>query len=411
VLEWGNVPYQEKKVSRQKKFYLERRKPSGIYYYLVRDPVSRKTLAYKSTGTTDVKLAEAIGMEWWADGIPGKTQNAGVDRKTLFCDYLFQFWDFETSDYFREQETMGREPHIEHATNMQQAVDRHYRPYFKNTLLCQITEEALHAFIIYLKTQKHFAASTINSIRNASTKALRYAKSKKKIKYFDFDAVIRASGKSVPRGILENEEADRLFKADWRSKKSRIIAFICYHTGVRISEARSLKVSDIHPDRISVRHSWARLSKLKSTKNKGIRDIPILPAVYEEIFAYIKQMGLKNLDSLLAPGKKPEIPLDSHQIRDDFYKALANELGIDEETRKERNVTMNSFRHLLAKNIVEKGGNKTIGMKILGQKTSRIFDHYADHYDKETFRQMAKTIEIVSKKDTPKEPILFRGVG
>lgn len=142
------MPYQEKNVSRQKKFYLVARKPTGIYYYVVHDPVSRRNLAYKSTGTTDIKQAESLAMEWWADGIPGKTPSAGVDRKTLFCDYLFQFWDFKTSNYFRELETMGREPHIEHATNMQQAVDRHYRPYFKEKLLCQITKEALHDFIV-----------------------------------------------------------------------------------------------------------------------------------------------------------------------------------------------------------------------------------------------------------------------
>jgi hypothetical protein len=56
------MPFQEITMSRQKKFYLEPRKPSGIYYYIVRDSVSRKTLAYKSTGTTDIKIAEAIGM-------------------------------------------------------------------------------------------------------------------------------------------------------------------------------------------------------------------------------------------------------------------------------------------------------------------------------------------------------------
>ena len=404
------MPYLENHMSRQKKFYLEARKPSGIYYYIVRDTVSRRTLAYKSTGTTDIKLAENIGMEWWANGIPGKTSKSGIDRKILFCDYLFQFWDFETSNYFRELETMGREPHIEHAIEMQKNVDRHYRPYFKTTLLCQIDEESLQVFIIYLKTQKHLAASSINSIRNVSMKALRYAKSKKMINYFDFDAVIRAGGKAAKRGVLENEEADKLFKAKWSSIRARIAAFISYHTGMRIGEVRALRVCDIHPDRISVRHSWARLSKSKSTKNKEIRDIPILPEVYEEIFAYIKQMNFIKLDSLLIPGKNPEIPLDSHQIRDDFYNVL-DKLGIDEKTRKERNIVFHSFRHLLAKNLVEKGANKAIGMKILGQKTSQIFDHYSDHVDKETFRQMAKAIEIVSKKETPKEPILFKGVG
>jgi len=46
-------------MSRQKKFYIEPRKPSGIYYYIVRDPVSRKAVVCKSTGTTDKKQAEA----------------------------------------------------------------------------------------------------------------------------------------------------------------------------------------------------------------------------------------------------------------------------------------------------------------------------------------------------------------
>jgi len=397
-------------MSRQKKFYLEPRKPSGIYYYIVRDAVSRRTLAYKSTRTTDVKLAEAIGMEWWTYGIPGKASNSGIDRKTAFCDYLFRFWDFNASDYFRELETMGREPHIEHAIEMQNTVGRHYRPYFKSALLCQIDEESIQGFIIYLKTQKKLSASTVNSIRNASMKALRYAKSKKLIKYFDFDAVIRAGGKAAKRGVLDNDEVEKLFNAEWPSVRSRIAAFISYNTGMRIGEIRALRVCDIHSDRISVKHSWARLSKNKSTKNKEIRDVPILPAVYDEILAYIKQMNLLNLNSLLIPGKNPEIPLDSHQIRDDFYNVL-DKIGIDEKTRKERNIVFHSFRHLLAKNLIEKGANKAIGMRILGQKTSQIFDHYSDHVDKETFMQMAKAIEIVSKKEIPKEPIPFKEVG
>jgi hypothetical protein len=86
-------------MSRQKKFYLEPRKPSGIYYFIVRDPVSRTTLAYKSTGTTDKRNAELIGMEWWANGIPDRLQGSGFDRKTQFCDYLHSFWDFEKSDW------------------------------------------------------------------------------------------------------------------------------------------------------------------------------------------------------------------------------------------------------------------------------------------------------------------------
>jgi integrase len=397
-------------MSRQKKFYLEPRKPSGIYYFIIRDPVSRKTVAYKSTGTADKKQAELIGMEWWTNGIPGKSGGSGFDRKSLFCDYLYQFWDFETSDYFRELETMGKEPHVEHAQEMQKAVNRYFRPYFGNKLLCQIDEEYLQKFIVYLKIDKKLSASTVNSARNAAFVALRHAKRKKVIQHFDFDAVLRAGGKAKERGILEKEEVDRLFSLEWPSPRSRMAVLIAANTGMRMGEVRALRVCDIHENRISVIHSWGRKSELKCTKNQETREIPILPALHDEIMAYIRQIGTFSLDGFLLPGDKPEIPYNNRQIGKDFNKML-DKIGIDEKTRKERGIVFHSWRHLLAKNLAEKGTNKAIGMKILGHKTSRIFDHYASHVDKETFRQMTGALENVLKPETPsREPIPFRGV-
>ena len=113
-------------------------------------------------------------------------------------------------------------------------------------------------------------------------------------------------------------------------------------------------------------------------------------------------MKLFSLNSLLLPGKNHEVPYDSVKIRKDFQKML-EKIGIDDAIRRKRGIVFHSFRHLLAKNLVEKGANKAIGMKILGHKTSRIFDHYASHVDKETFNQMAKALENVLQPDRPKE--------
>jgi integrase len=176
-----------------------------------------------------------------------------------------------------------------------------------------------------------------------------------------------------------------------------------------MGEIRALKVCDIHENRLTVRKSWSRKTKLKSTKNSETREIPILPWLYDEIMAYIRQMELLKLDSLLFPGKIPGQPYDNAKIRKDFYKMLAK-IGIDDEIRKGRGLVFHGFRHLMAKNLSEKGTNKAIGMKILGHKTSRIFDHYASHVDKESFDQMAEAIEKVSQFNSPKEPISFRGV-
>ena len=112
-------------------------------------------------------------------------------------------------------------------------------------------------------------------------------------------------------------------------------------------------------------------------------------------------MNVDRLDSLLLPGKKPDIPFDSVQIRKQFQKML-EVIGIDDEVRKKRGICLHSFRHLLAKNLVENGVNKSIGMKILGQKTGWVFDHYANHVDKKTFNLMSTALDSVRQPENVK---------
>jgi integrase len=389
-------------------FYLRQRKHGGNFHAVFVDPLTGKQTG-RTTGTNDEKRAVATAQEWLANGLPDRPRVSSTSKTTGFCDYLHRFWDFETSEYFREQETVGREPHAEHALEMQKAVERYYRPYFQAKLLCQIDEEALQKFVVFLKLDKKLAASTVNSARNAALVALRYAKRKKIIRSFDFDAVLRAGGKAKERGVLEKNEVDKLFSLDWPSAKSRMAVLIAYHTGMRMGEIRALRVCDIHQDYIAIEHSWGNKSKMKCTKTQEKGKIPILPPLFNEIMAYVKQMGLFKLDSLLFPGKNPEIPYNNRQIGKDFNKML-EKIGIDDAIRKKRNIVFHSWRHLLAKNLAEKGTNRAIGMKILRHKTSRMFDHYASHVDNETFEQMAEAMRKVSQTEKPKEPLQFKGV-
>ena len=392
-----------------RRYYLRQRSKSGNWYAIFMNTVTKKQDFTRCTGTADKKQADSIAQEWLANGTPGKPQ-AGIDRKTLFCDYLHNFWDFDTSEYFRELETMGKSSHAEHAHEMQMNMERYYRPYFQNMLLSQINETILQKFIVHLKVDKKLASSTVNSARNAAIKALRNAKKDKLILYFDFDAVLRAGRTAKKRGILEQDEVEKLFSIEWPNIKARMAALISSNTGMRIGEIRALRVFDIHPDRISVNYSWGRISKMKCTKNTESKEVPILPSLYNEIMKYIQQMGFMKLDSLLFPGNKPGIPYGYKQIGNIFNKML-EKIGIDDQTRRERGIVFHSWRHLMAKNLVENGVNKAIGMKILGLKTGQIFDQYASHIDKETFRQMSKAIEKVHQSETINEPIPFRGVG
>jgi integrase len=125
---------------------------------------------------------------------------------------------------------------------------------------------------------------------------------------------------------------------------------------------------------------------------------------------YIEEMALLNPDSYLLPGNSPDKPYDNRQIGRDFNKMLEI-IGIDEQARKERGIVFHSWRHFIAKNLAETTTSRQIGMKILGHKTSRMFDHYANHTDKETFKMMAGALEKSLKPEKPiREPIPFKGV-
>jgi len=123
-------------------YYLRQRKNGGSFHVIFFAPLTGKQIN-RSTGTNDEKRADAVAQAWLVNGLPGKPSNKNIARKTIFCDFLYQFWDFNTSEDFREQETMGKELHVEYADEMQKAVNRYYRPYFKDMLLSQINEVTL----------------------------------------------------------------------------------------------------------------------------------------------------------------------------------------------------------------------------------------------------------------------------
>jgi integrase len=129
---------------------------------------------------------------------------------------------------------MGKEPKRRHAQEMQTLVDRYFDVYFGAIPLAVIDEVKFQKFLVYLQIEKKLSGATVNLARNAAFVALRYAKRNKIIKYFDFDAVLRAGGKPKERGILKREEVEKLFALEWRAPRSRLVNLIASQTGMRM---------------------------------------------------------------------------------------------------------------------------------------------------------------------------------
>jgi len=384
-----------------RQYYLRQRIKNGKWYITIMNTVSKKPDLFRCTGTFDKKQADRIAQEWLVNGPPDSKKvstNIAKLKYSVFCDYLFSFWEFNSSEYIKEKITEGKYPNKRHPLDMQGIINRYYKPYFKQTLLGEITEEKLTEFLVYLRTEKKLerknknglAGSTCKHVRNASIVPLRYAKRKKIIK--DFDAVIKPNGDYVERGILNRDQVDALFKLKWRDQRARIICLIASQTSMRMGEIRALRVCDIFQDRINVQHSWSEADGgQKCTKNRANRTIPILPDLYNEISDYLKERKLTlNLNNLLFPGNKEGKPYDHKQICNEFY-LMMEKLGISETERTNLNIVFHSWRHYGAKHLAENTDRNT-GMAILGHKTPNLFDRYANHIDKETFEKMTKAV-------------------
>ena len=120
--------------------------------------------------------------------------------------------------------------------------------------------------------------------------------------------------------------------------------------------------------------------------------------LYQEINNYMKSVGITScLSNLIFPGKKEGKPYSHKQINKEFYFML-EKIGITETERKELNIVFHSWRHYGAKHLAE-NTDRITGMAILGHKTPRLFDMYANHIDKETFSKMKKAVQDSFGKD------------
>ena len=377
-----------------RRYYLRQRSKSGNWYVIFMNTVTKKQDFTRCTGTNIKKQADSIAQEWLANGIPEvfrQPKDARLVRNSIFCDYLRSIWDFNSSEYIKEKITEGKEPKRSHPIEMSKIIDRYFVPYFKQMLLCEITEEKMTDFFKYLRVEKGFSVSTVKLTRNAAIVPLRYAKRKKIIQNFNFDDVVKVNGESEGRGILARNQVETLFKLEWIDPRSRLINLIASQTAMRIGEIRALRVCDIHEDRINVEHSWSEADGIKCTKNRAKRVIPISPELYRELDEYMRQNNrYSKPDNLVFPGKNNDKPYTRTQINKHLYEML-KKIGVSGTERKKNNIVFHSWRHYGAKNLAEVA-NRTIGMAILGHKTARLFDHYANHIDNETFNSMRKAI-------------------
>ena len=440
-----------------RKFYLYRR--NGIFYAQFVEKSTKKLLSGKSTGQKDWDEAHSVAMEWYKNGIPNKrTQWKRNSQKVLsahklftalreselneadvvtlnniliqkgyikdsrkvkksekdsvtFVDYLKSFWDFDNSEYVKEQLSTGRTIGRRRCKEALSSIDRYYAPFWKNTFLSDVNKLNLKQFCFWIAeqnkrdrheniTEEKLSPLSVNRITGYCTPALNFAFKNDIIKTDPSAGRVKMHGKSKRRGILTDKETAKLFsEGDWGGNEgSRLACLLSAQTGMRASELAALQVRDIGEDRVYVRHSWDRLTKqLKTPKNGEEREIPLLPETRKLILDYSKTQSWEYGPNsfIFHSDHSREIPQGIENFLSRLRKALES-IGIGPEQQKARNLNVHSFRHYYAASLSRVLDEKTA--RYTGHRSQEMLSLYANHANEEAFKEaLAATAEVFGK--------------
>ncbi len=177
--------------------------------------------------------------------------------------------------------------------------------------------------------------------------------------------------KTLPKPIAFRHIKEALSKA---KEDERIIIFLIYGLGLRISEVASIKIENIKKE-------WIRIEG----KGKKTREIPILPAVKEEIEMYLKNSGSK-----IYLFEKDNKPVSQSALRYKVEKAFKR-VGIK--------ATPHQLRHSFATDILNRGGRITDVSKLLGHSSLATTEIYTKLNSRHKLESYMKSHPMVKDID------------
>ncbi len=418
----------------------------GFFYVQFKNPETREWSTPKSTGTSDRNTALLIIAEWMRDGVPvektdtrrnladiftsesaieaarkapltpeeaarivGILRDRGLVQVSAvqvgpgsidFTSFLADFWDYDTSTYVKDRLSHGQSIGRRHCNDMASRVSVHWKPVFQGRSLASITKKDIRDFSVMI-AGKGLATATVNKILITGTCALTWAKENDLILSDPGEGLRKFSGAGRPRGILEMDEVAELFKREyWTDDRTYTANIAAAFTGMRAGELLGLRVQDLKTDRIVVTNAWGGVDHLKDTKNHGIRQIPLPPALRRALLD-LAATNPHGPAGYIFYGALPDKPMDEKPFLDDFKAAFIamRVKGNDdpqacekaEAELKTRNLLFHSWRHFYSSRMADSIDLRKLS-NATGHKTLETLAQYASHAKKDDFAEIGKAV-------------------
>lgn len=376
--------------------------------------------------------AESIARRAIAKGLDGNSKT----EDPLFCDYLEQFWNFETSKYIKTQNKKKEGTiHREYAYNMAGNIKNHVTPFLPKGLKCsRVKMKHLE------KIQEHCIETStslwLNVLKSLSTpiKELQRKGVLLSDPLLNLEKYSQDSNSNV--GELTEEETNRftcqmfndsyagyktiekrgaknghLKEVDVQTfldKRVYLATQLGIKAGMRQGEILALRECDIElPTEdskeenalIHVNHSFSKHDGLKGTKSNKPRIVPIPLWLAHELLEWAQTNPHGN-GFIFYSDTEPEQPIFATTLTKWFNRELER-IGISEQERKERHIVFHSLRHYYITQLRNKGVPEELIRLVTGHADRKMTDRY-DTGDK-TERVMSITTKIGSLFNNHKE--------
>ncbi len=180
--------------------------------------------------------------------------------------------------------------------------------------------------------------------------------------------------------VLDREEVEAVFSVT-RNVKHRAILMLIYSSGLRVSEAAHLKISDIDSKRMVL-----RIRRSKGKKDRySILSTVALEALREYWLAYRPK-------EWLFPSRFPGKPITERSIQRVFKKARTL-AGITKPA------SINTLRHTFATHLLEAGTDLHHIQLLLGHKSPKTTTIYL-HVSRNELCRIVSPLDFLSKKNS-----------
>ena len=379
----------------------------NVYYYYVYDETGARKK--RSTGLSDRDEAECHCWELYKQGLLlTKTGRGGVkkgkktttDKRIILENYAEGFFDFEKSPYVKDR--LLKNGHLCKATvrNRAQELRDYIIPTFGKKRMDEITYKEINDWMLELQEKKSviLANQAIATLRIVLETAKQEGYITKEIVFPKIFKVPKVEWgtfrKDEAQLLLDEENIPELWGNTLEDIKIYYINVICAITGMRLGEVLALRYEDLKKNRVPngliIEHNYNGYDKLKTTKN-GKPRLALIPPNIIETLERLPQEDEKKKAGKPKKGtsrirhkeratgyifsSNGEVPYQGGKVLNALYFALMR-IGIDEEQRKARRLSIRSWRHTFNTVLVNEDFNHELIRALMGHKSEAMTQYY-----------------------------------